>query len=677
MVVIGVNDSEFHPKMGRVEKGFQNVKDSVFSLQGALAGLGITAVISQSIQAMNQMERASTSLAIAARYTGEDLQATTAAAKALAEDGLMSVTEASQGLQNLLSRGYGLEQSIDLMNRLKDSASYNRQSHLEFGEAIVGATEGLRNENSMLVDNAGVTKNVSVMWKEHAAQLGKSVEVMTQAEKRQAEYNGIMRETEGQVGNAERMTNTFQGAQARLNQELFNTKATLGQALVPALGNVLETMRPVIGGIRDMILWVETLGARVGATYDKLALRAEMLLSGKGMFSKVIYYEYARRVKVIDEALDETIADVVKRSDGAVMPDLGKDTGARRQDTIIPNVSTAAEKARKQREIEQNRKEGMAVGKDMLDLFYKEQELRYKESVEMGGEAVELFYKDLEARYKESAEFLNPLGKLTEGQQAAVDESAMASKWAANNKESDNNAQNAGAAFQAARAEAGGDNGLQQELLWLKQEEEAWMQSWAMQTDSFEVFEQRKTEIEQFYSEKRRQLKQTETAMTLASVGNTFGSMATAADAFYKLSGNRNKQAFKTYQLMQAGVAVVSTASGIMQVWGDTSSGNWYEKLAKTIALAGTGAAQLATIKGASDGGGGGGGGYSQSPTSFGTGGGVVTQPSSTQQQQSLNITVQVDGNIIADDRWIEERLAPAMKDLALNRNVNFGFATN
>ena len=43
------------------------------------------------------------------------------------------------------------------------------------GEAVKSATDGIRNENSVLVDNAGVTKNLSVIWEEYAASIGKGV----------------------------------------------------------------------------------------------------------------------------------------------------------------------------------------------------------------------------------------------------------------------------------------------------------------------------------------------------------------------------------------------------------------------------------------------------------------------------------------------------------------------
>lgn len=334
----------FHLTVTDAEKALLSIGGSV----GTLYAIG--AAIRSGVDAANQMERANIALAVTSRYVGESIEATNQAAKNLTEDGLMSVTQASQALQNLLSRGFSLPEAIEMMKRFKDSAAFNRQASLEFGEAIVGATEGLKNENSVLVDNAGVTKNVSIMWKEYAAQHGKSVDALTQAEKRLAEYNGILKETEGQIGNAARMAGTFQGAQAKLNQDLFEFKATLGSAVQPALQGTLTILNPVVGGIRDMVYWVETLGASAGATWDKLALRAELALSGKGMFSEEGLREYERRVKEINANLDATIADIVKKADGANLPDIGADPGKRRQDTNLPDDKAAKAKEKAERD---------------------------------------------------------------------------------------------------------------------------------------------------------------------------------------------------------------------------------------------------------------------------------------------------------------------------------------
>lgn len=668
MVIIGANDSEFQAKMGRVEKGFQNVKDSVFSLQGALAGVGITAAISQSTQAVNQLERANMGLALSARYVGEDLQQVTAAAKRLTEDGLMSVAQASQALQLLLSRGYGLERSIELMDRLKDAAAYNRQSHLDFGEAVVGAAEGLKNENSMLVDNAGVTKNVSVMHKEYAAQLGKSVESLTQAEKRHAEYNGIMRETEGQVGNATRMADGFQGTQARLNQEITKSKETLGQALIPALGDVLQALGPVVGGLREMVLWVETLGARAAATYDKLSLRASIALSGKGMFSKEGLAEYDRGAAQFDAALDETIRDIITRADGAMSLNIGKDTGARRKDSDINTAPTSAEKTRKQREIEQNRKEGMEVGMEMLDLFYQEKERRYQDSVDMGGEAVELFNRAKEARYKESAEYLNPLGRLSEDQQSSFDKSATQSKWAVNDKESDNQARVAANNFAA-----DGDP-MAEQMLQLERDRDMYEQHWAMRTDSEEVYNARMTQINARFEQEKTALTvagyRERVAFEAASTQEQIGMIASAGVQMTNSVANSNKAMFmanKAFRLYEGGMEL---KAGIIKTFNSWAY-PWNGIMATAHGL--IGATQLADLAGSSYGGSTGspGGNYGGgTPTSP-----VVTQPiSGSNTGGGLNIIVQIEGNVISDDRWVEERLAPTIRDLSVNRNVSFGF---
>lgn len=87
-----------------------------------------------------------------AEGTGQDIDKTTKAAEDLAADGLMSVADAATGLKNLLLAGFGLDESVILMERFKDSAAFGRQGALSFGEAIKSATEGVKNGNSILVN---------------------------------------------------------------------------------------------------------------------------------------------------------------------------------------------------------------------------------------------------------------------------------------------------------------------------------------------------------------------------------------------------------------------------------------------------------------------------------------------------------------------------------------------
>ena len=108
-------------------------------------------------------------------------------------DGLVPLSNAVTAYKNLAARGYSTEQIESVLTALKNSATYGRQSSYTLGEAVQTATEGLKNENSVLVDNAGVTKNVAKMWEEYADSIGKSSANLTQEEKIQAEVNRNIR----------------------------------------------------------------------------------------------------------------------------------------------------------------------------------------------------------------------------------------------------------------------------------------------------------------------------------------------------------------------------------------------------------------------------------------------------------------------------------------------------
>jgi hypothetical protein len=64
--------------------------------------------------------------------------------------GLMDIGSASTAMKNLLASNFTLEQSVELINRLSESAAFGRQSSLSFGEAVRSATEGIKNGNSIL-----------------------------------------------------------------------------------------------------------------------------------------------------------------------------------------------------------------------------------------------------------------------------------------------------------------------------------------------------------------------------------------------------------------------------------------------------------------------------------------------------------------------------------------------
>ena len=260
-IIIKAKDraSKILSKVGSVVK---MVSRSVFSLKGAFVALGsamaVKGIVDKAMGAFMRMENAMIGLSSVANkmgmeartalgYVTVDAESAKQAAQDLAGDGLMSVDDAATSLKNLLLAGFGLPQAVDMINAFKDSAAFGRQSALSFGDAIRSAAEGVKNENSVLVDNAGITKNLSIMHKEYAASLGKTVAQLTESEKKQAVYQGIMQESSAMMGDAERMTNTYQGAVASLDNSVFMLWRQIGDFLAPVLKDLInDHLKPVI-----------------------------------------------------------------------------------------------------------------------------------------------------------------------------------------------------------------------------------------------------------------------------------------------------------------------------------------------------------------------------------------------------------------------------------------------
>jgi len=257
-----------------MENGLKDSADRMQSISGdlqkRLVGLfsigAIVGFVRSTKEAVTQAEASYRGLEAVANFAGVGIGRAMESAGRIAADGLMTTAEASKALQNLLARGYSLEQAESTLLRLKDAAAFNRAAHLSMGEAVVTATEGLKNENSVLVDNAGVTKNVSKMWEDYAAKVGKSANQLTQAEKIQAEYNGVMAETEAQMGNAAKASEGLQGQQAQLNANWENMKIQVGEALVPAFAKLAEWGSWLVSNVFTPLLKITKIwGAALGA----------------------------------------------------------------------------------------------------------------------------------------------------------------------------------------------------------------------------------------------------------------------------------------------------------------------------------------------------------------------------------------------------------------------------
>lgn len=233
-------------------------KDNIgfFASVGATASValyGISQGVKEVLKSANKYQAATMGLNSVATAFGQDAQKSKQAAQDLASDGLMTVTEAAGGLKNLLASGYGLDQAIVIMKRFKDTAAFGRQASLGFGESIVSATEGIKNGNSILVDNAGVTKNLSVILEEAGYSAQDLMKATSDAGVRQAIFKGILKESNPMVGDAAKLAGSAAGQQAKMAAQTEVLKQRIGESLQPALVSFLTAVTPIIEKVADWV----------------------------------------------------------------------------------------------------------------------------------------------------------------------------------------------------------------------------------------------------------------------------------------------------------------------------------------------------------------------------------------------------------------------------------------
>ena len=245
-----IDTTGFNKGTNTVSKSIEMLKSSIVKI-GAAVGVafGIKQIASfgkSCVSAATQAQNAMMGLQSIVQGQGKSFSQANKFIQEYTADGLIPLAEATTAYKNLASRGYSTDQIENVMTALKNSAAYGRQASLTMGEAVSSATEGLKNENSILVDNAGVTKNVSVMWKDYAESLGTSYAGLTKQQKIQAEVNGILTETRFQTGDAAKVASSFSGQISQLSTSFLRLKSAVGGILM----NVLE---PVVKGINNML----------------------------------------------------------------------------------------------------------------------------------------------------------------------------------------------------------------------------------------------------------------------------------------------------------------------------------------------------------------------------------------------------------------------------------------
>ena len=99
------------------------------------------------------------------------------------------------------------------------------------------------------MDNAGVTKNMAKMWEDYAKARGVATTSLTQAQKVEAEYLGIMEETKAQMGDMGKLSQGLAGSQAEAANQSQLLAQSFGEAMTPMVQAGTEMFSGLLSGL--------------------------------------------------------------------------------------------------------------------------------------------------------------------------------------------------------------------------------------------------------------------------------------------------------------------------------------------------------------------------------------------------------------------------------------------
>ena len=344
-----LNSSNYDKQLNNKVKGTESAFSSSFGKIGALvAGAFAVKTVANftknCIDSASKVQSAFTGLNSIVQGTGNSFSQANDFIKKYTADGLVSIEETATAYKNLLSRGYDSSQIEDVLNRLKDSAAFGRQASYDLGEAVVTATEGLKNENSILVDNAGVTKNVAKMWEEYAKSVGKSSTALTQQEKIQAEYKGIMNETKFQVGDAANYTKTFAGQIQQLKFNFNQMTVAIGKVVTPIAQLFIPVINTAITAITRLFEKIQVVMGAFGLKMPNVISKASNSITGIGESSKTAAKDAVSSAKKMNKAfsgLDEIHTISSSNSGSSDSGGASGSTTGSSSSTSIPTIDTS------------------------------------------------------------------------------------------------------------------------------------------------------------------------------------------------------------------------------------------------------------------------------------------------------------------------------------------------
>lgn len=253
-------------------QSLQGIESILIAIGSIVSIQKIADIIKATVGETNKLQNSLKGLNSIAMSFHQNIDDTNDAVQGLAKDGLAPVSTYAAGLKSLLSTGLGLDQANELLETFKDRAAFGKSETISFSQAVENLAQSFKTESSEIGDLSGMTENYSLILEKGAQAIGKKVSALTQAERTQAKYLGILQLSRPYLGDAEKLTESFSGRQAALNAKWVEAQQIIGEAYIPVLDQAMETITPILVGFekwaaqnKDVVAGITAFTLAIGA----------------------------------------------------------------------------------------------------------------------------------------------------------------------------------------------------------------------------------------------------------------------------------------------------------------------------------------------------------------------------------------------------------------------------
>jgi hypothetical protein len=412
---IGKTAKQSSSDVDKFINGFKAVLVLEFFKQGTSAAISFGQA---AVQAFNEAEAARKGLETVSKSVGIDPQSATEAVKnlELVRKGILTTTEASAGLKNLLRTGFSLEQSIDLLKRFADTATFNKQAHLSLGQAVVTTTEGIRQNTSANSDAGGISTNLSIIQERAKIKFDDLADATKRTASATRYYNEFLKETDPFLGDAAKGAEGLKGkltALAAQQQILLETAGELiskNPGLAKSFQSISDTLEYLTNQLKDsqsgLSKFVNTTVSDFGTV---IAITAKL----------------AREIGILASAYQKFKQLTLLGVAGAI----GFNTGTPDTLNVGDTKKLSDEASKAAAEIE--KRFGSLRSKSIIDLDSLKQGQKYTDEINKSNEA---YFKKTDEANKKFADGIREIGKATDDLQSKLSINPVAEAFLAADK---------------------------------------------------------------------------------------------------------------------------------------------------------------------------------------------------------------------------------------------------